>query len=69
MAIATIWTTCLPCQGTGQLRDGAGGNPAGECLYCKGVGKIAAHYLDDDLIDKLNDMEDKINDIFEKVNE
>ncbi len=68
MAIATVWTSCLPCQGTGALRDGAGGNPAGQCGYCQGEGKIVAYLLDDDLVDRLNDILEKCNDIFEKVN-
>lgn len=66
MSIEQVWTHCDPCQGTG-TRGTAGGGGGEQCQYCEGTGKMLAHTLDSDLIDKLNDMEDKINDIFELV--
>ena len=49
------------CGGTGQVRDSV-------CGLCNGVLRINWGYLNQDLIDKFNDMEDKLDDIIEKLN-
>ena len=64
MSIKEITAQCNTCNGQGQGNT-VDGNPLGTCLSCGGSGRIAVHLLDDDFIDKLNDIENKVNDIFE----
>ena len=69
-----INSVCPQCGGTGKEKITV---PAGEgtevieitCRRCNGTKIVSNSWLDDDLIDMLEDMQNKINDIFEKVNE
>jgi len=68
MGITDVRRKCGSCSGTGK-QSLADGQDSGECDSCEGTGKQVSLYLDDDLIDLLNDIQDKINDIKEKVDE
>ncbi len=71
MAIKDISQVCGRCGGDGIEEITQADPPAppttATCGGCDGAGFLITGQLDDDLIDKLNDMENKINDIFELV--
>ena len=72
MAIKDISVVCDRCGGDGMEEVTKVDPPAPPvletCGACDGAGYLITGQLDDDLIDKLNDMDNKLDDIFEKVN-